>query len=139
MEGRLGHDQAMRRKPFVDRALQTSVVLASAVIALAVGTLAPARGQIIGERPVRYGVTSSFWYDGRADNRDFPSNGVFPGNFAADPITAAIGGAAGFLESNPRRSAVPYPSQTYVGPVRNLTWCQRYPAYDLFTHARIRC
>jgi hypothetical protein len=91
------------------------------VIALAVGSLAPARGQIFGEWPVRYGVTSSFWYDGRADNRDFPSNGVFPGNFAADPITAAIGGAAGFLESNPRRSAVPYPSQTYVGPVRNLT------------------
>jgi hypothetical protein len=108
-----------------------------ALAALAAGS--PVSAQSLGERPVRYGVTSSFYYDGRGDNRDFPTNGVFPGNFAADPIDASIGGAAGFLEINPRRSPIPYPSRSYVGPVRNLTYCQRYPVYDLLTHARIRC
>jgi hypothetical protein len=110
-----------------------------ALMTVAVGSPVTASAQFFGERPIRYGSTSGFYYDGRGDNRDFPTNGVFPGNFAADPIDAQIGGAAGFLEINPRRSAVPYPSQTYVGPVRNLSFCQRFPVYDLFTHARIRC
>ena len=129
----------MRKKSLAGKAPETAAAVLLALVALAAGSPVPASAQIFGERPVRYGVTSSFWYDGRADNRDFPSNGVFPGNFAADPISAAIGGAAGFLESNPRRSPVPYPSQTYVGPVRNLTWCQRFPSYDLLSHARVRC
>jgi hypothetical protein len=66
------------------------------------------------ERSIRYGNSSSFAFDGRDDNRDFPTNGFFPGNFAADPSYAAIG-AAGFLGSNPQRSAWPYPSQLYFG------------------------
>lgn len=110
-----------------------------ALMALAAGMPPSVSAQIFNDRPVRYGVTSSFFYDGRGDNRDFRTNGVFPGNFAADPIDAAIGGAAGFLESNPRRSPAPYPSQTYVAPMRDFAWCQRHPVYDLLTHTRIRC
>jgi hypothetical protein len=67
-------------------------------------------------RPVRYGLTSGWLYDNRNDNRDFPANGVFPGNFAAQPNVAWIG-AAGFLESRPQRSALPYPSQVVFGTV----------------------
>jgi hypothetical protein len=67
-------------------------------------------------RPVRYGQTSGWLYDHRNDNRDFPTNGVFPGNFAAQPNVAWIG-AAGFLESAPQRSALPYPSQVVFGVV----------------------
>ena len=118
MERRLGNDQAMMEKPLARKTPKKRLLL------LALTTLAansPVSAQTFGAPPIRYGVTSSFYYDGRGDNRDFPTNGVFPGNFAADPIDAGIGGAAGFLESNPRRSAVPYPSQTYVGPVRRTT------------------
>ena len=97
----------------------------------------PASAQTFGERPIRYGNTSSFWYDGRGDDRDFPTNGAFPGNFAAVPSYAAIG-AAGFLESNPRRSAIPYPSQTYFGPARDRIYCQGYPGGPVSGN-RIRC
>ena len=59
---------------------------------------------------IRYGNTSGWLYDNRGDDRDFPSNGVFPGNFAAQPFVAWIG-AGGIAGSTPRRSATPYPSQ----------------------------
>ncbi len=88
--------------------------------------MAPASAQNYGERTLRYGNTSGHIFDGRGDRRDFPTNGFFPGNFAADPIYAAIGGAAGFLESNPQRSAAPYPSQTYLGFARDRTDCRNY-------------
>jgi len=65
-------------------------------------------------RPLRYGNTSSWHFDARNDSRDFRNDGFFPGNFAANPWEASIG-AAGFLESNPYRSALPYPSQVYFG------------------------
>jgi hypothetical protein len=42
----------------------------------------------------------AWYYDGRDDNRDFPTNGFFPGDFAADPAHAAIG-AAGLFGSAP--------------------------------------
>ena len=138
MEGRLGHDHAMSKKPLLQKAPKGHFCFV-ALMALAAGAPVSASAQIFNDRPVRYGVTSGFYYDGRGDNRDFPTNGVFPGNFAADPIDASIGGAAGFLEINPRRSPVPYPSRTYVAPMRDWAWCQRHPVYDLLTHARIRC
>jgi hypothetical protein len=90
---------------------------------------APASAQGIGERPQRYGNTTSFFYDGRGDQRDFPTNGVFPGNFAADPFWASIG-AAGWLESNPQHSAAPYPSQSYSVDVRGRPGCQRIRVED---------
>lgn len=81
-------------------------------------------------RPLRYGNTSSWSFDARNDDRDFPANGVFPGNYAADPFGAAIG-SAGFLESNPWRSAQAYPSQVVIGPAPASNACaQRYRSYD---------
>ena len=79
-------------------------------------------GDYYGARPLRYGNTSSWSFDARNDDRDFPNNGFFPGNFAANPWQASIG-AAGFLESNPYRSPWPYPSQVYFGPPRSQVAC----------------
>ncbi|MGE5156643.1 MAG: BA14K family protein [Gemmatimonas sp.] len=95
-------------------------------------------GDYYGPRPLRYGVTSPWWtFDARNDNRDFPTNGAFPGNFAANPPLASIG-AAGFLESNPYRSPRPYPSQVYFGAAGRPTDCTRGHRYDPAGHARAR-
>jgi hypothetical protein len=45
----------------------------------------------------------AWYYDGRDDRRDFPTNGFFPGNFAADPAHAAIG-AAGLFGFTPEHA-----------------------------------
>jgi len=45
----------------------------------------------------RSGPPRIIWFfDGRDDTRDFPTNGFFPGDFAADPFGAAIGAAGLF-------------------------------------------
>jgi hypothetical protein len=81
-------------------------------------------------RVLRYGNTSGWYYDGSDDDRDFPTNGFFPGNFAADPSSAWIG-AAGLFGSNPERSAVPYPSQVVTGSARDPSYCaRRFRSYD---------
>src|SRR3984957_8817351 len=51
-----------------------------------------------GHRPfLRRDLSYHAWYyDGRDDDRDFPTNGFFPGDFAADPAHAAIGAAGLF-------------------------------------------
>ena len=126
MERRLGDDQTMMHQPVTSIGLGKCLLVAALT---AFAAAAPASAQNYGERTLRYGNTSSFYYDSRNDDRDFPSNGAFPGNFAPDPIFATIG-AAGFLESNPRRSAVPYPSQVYFGPSRDFTYCRGYRSYD---------
>jgi len=80
-------------------------------------------------RVLRYGNTSGWYYDGRDDDRDFPTNGFFPGNFAADPSSAWIG-AAGLFGSNPWRSAAPYPSQI-IGSAPDPSYCaRRSRSYD---------
>jgi len=110
--------------------LQRSVL---AVIAMTVAA-GPALAQDYGYRTLRYGVTSSWWhFDARNDERDFPNNGFFPGNFAADPWLASLG-TAGFLEVNPYRSAWPYPSQVYFGgpvlrPEEASDCAQRFRTY----------
>lgn len=55
-----------------------------------------------GSRPfLRRDLSYHAWYyDGRDDHRDFPTNGFFPGDFAADPALSAIG-AAGLFGSTP--------------------------------------
>jgi hypothetical protein len=118
MEGRLGNDPAMKAQ-FVGAAL-ASFVFTAPVLA----------GDYYGPRPLRYGNTSGWHFDARNDDRDFPANGFFPGNFAANPPLASIG-AAGFLESNPYRSPLPYPSQVYFGPATNQSICaRRYRSYQ---------
>jgi hypothetical protein len=121
MERRLGNDHAMKQSPVTFKGPGKRLLVAALT---AFAAMASASAQNYGERPLRYGDTSGHIFDGRDDHRDFPTNGFFPGNFAADPIYAAIGGAAGFLDSNPQRSAAPYPSQTYFGFARDRTDCR---------------
>jgi hypothetical protein len=80
-----------------------------------------------GGRPgIGGGYVHNVWYDGRDDVRDFPTNGFFPGDFAADPWGAAIG-AAGLFGSTPTSNYY-YPPQVSIG---DQTWCrQRYRSYD---------
>jgi len=88
-------------------------------------------GDYFGPRPLRYGVTSPWWtFDARNDDRDVPTNGMFPGNFAANPPVASVG-SAGWLESNPYRSPQRYPSQVYFGPTSDTVLCaRRHRSYD---------
>jgi hypothetical protein len=123
MERRLGNDQTMMLNPFTP--LGPSRRLLVAALTALVAT-APASAQYYGERTLRYGNTSGPFFDGRDDHRDFPTDGVFPGNFAANPFYAQNGGAAGFLGSNPRRSATPYPSQVYFNFARDRIDCRGY-------------
>jgi len=96
---------------------------------------APASADDYGQRPLRYGVTSPWWtFDARNDDRDVPTNGMFPGNFAANPPAASVG-SAGWLESNPYRSPRSYPSQVYFGPSSDASICaRRYRSYDPASH-----
>jgi BA14K-like protein len=49
----------------------------------------------------RYPAYTAWHFDGRDDVRDFPTNGFFPGDFAAHPAGVAIG-AAGIFGWTPR-------------------------------------
>jgi BA14K-like protein len=100
-----------------------------AAIVLAGLAAAPALAQDYGVRPLRYGNTSPWSFDGRDDDRDFPSNGFFPGNYAAEPSSAWLG-VEGIFAGNSQRSAQPYPSQVVIGatPVPNA--CRHYRSYD---------
>jgi hypothetical protein len=82
--------------------------------ALAMVVAGPSFAQDYRGHALRYGNTSSWYFDGRDDGRDLRTNGLFPGNFATDPAYAAIG-AAGIIGSNPWHSAMPYPSQVFFG------------------------
>ena len=90
---------------------------------------AQANAQDLGLRPLRYGNTSPWHYDNRDDERDFPTNGFFPGNFTADPSTAWLG-IAGALAGNSYRSPLPYPSQVVIGPAPYQLPCVRLRSYD---------
>jgi hypothetical protein len=109
MERRLGNGQAVGGMVRGMGLKKTTLLVFFA--ALVAGT--PVSAQIFGERPMRYGITSNFFnYDNRDDQRDFPTNGTFPGNFATSPFFASVG-AAGWLGFNPQHSAAPYPSRSY--------------------------
>jgi hypothetical protein len=105
------------------------LLTAAALCACAATTSAVA--QDYGGRTLRYGNTSGWFYDGRGDDRDFPTNSYFPGNFAANPFGAMFG-AAGIFESNPRRSPYPYPSQVVIGtaPADQIPCAGTYRSHD---------
>ena len=85
---------------------------------------------------------TAWYYDGRDDPRDFPTNGFFPGDFAANPFGAAVS-ATGIFGFTPYRAA--------AQPVDELrfdrTACaRRYRSYDAasgsfvgYDGARHRC
>jgi hypothetical protein len=99
-------------------------------VAFAAMLVAPCvQAQDLGLRPLRYGNTSPWHYDNRDDDRDYPTNGFFPGNFTADPSTAWLG-ISGALAGNSERSALPYPSQVIVGPAPSSMQCMRLRTYD---------
>ncbi len=52
----------------------------------------------------RYPAYTAWSFDGRDDVRDFPTNGFFPGDFAANPPAAGIGAAGlfGWTARSPR-------------------------------------
>lgn len=100
-----------------------------AAVALALLAATPALAQDLGLRPLRYGETSPWSYDGRDDHRDMPNNGFYPGNFTSDPSTAWLG-AAGIFAGNSERSLLPYPSQVVIGVAPIQPFCARYRSYD---------
>jgi hypothetical protein len=74
------------------------VLLAAATILASTGA---ALAQSAHEPFLRRNSFPSPWYfDGRDDTRDFPNNGFFPGNFAANPAGAWLG-AAGIFGATP--------------------------------------
>ena len=102
--------------------------MAAAFIVMSLASTA-AQAQDLGLRPLRYGDTSPWHYDNRNDDRDFPTNGFFPGNFSADPSTSWLG-IAGALAGNSERSPLPYPSQVVIGTPRAPLPCLRLRSYD---------
>ena len=82
------------------------------------GPYGPAGSQPFLRRDLSY---HAWYYDGRDDHRDFPTNGFFPGDFAADPAHAAIG-AAGLFGFTP----------DYSGYYR-AGCARRYRSYDAAT------
>ena len=106
------------------------------VIALALLVASPALADDLGLRPLRYGETSGWFYDGRDDDRDMPNNGYYPGNFSADPSSAWLG-AAGIFAGNSDRSRLPYPSQVVIGVAPNQPFCARHRSYDPVSHTYV--
>ena len=92
----------------------TAIRALIACAAIALGMAAASAQETAQQRPLRYGSTGGAYFDGRNDDRDFRSNGSFPGSFAADPFSAGFG-AAGLFGSTPWHSARPYPSQVIFG------------------------
>ncbi|MBV9560285.1 MAG: BA14K family protein [Bradyrhizobium sp.] len=101
--------------------------LAAIVLAALAATQAPA--QDFGARPLRYGNTSGWFFDGRDDDRDFPTNGFFPGNSTADPPSAWLG-AAGLFGGNSYRSRFAYPSQVVIGAPPAHVTCRHLRSSD---------
>jgi hypothetical protein len=84
---------------------------------------------------------TAWYYDGRDDPRDFPTNGFFPGDFAANPSSAAIS-ATGIFGFTPYRAA----AQPADEPQFDRTACARHRSYDAasgsfvgYDGARHRC
>ena len=104
-------------------AMKAAILLAAFAATVAASSV---QAQVVyGAGHERYGngnTASFFFYDNRDDQRDFPTNGVFPGNFASEPFFAGVG-AAGWLGSNPQHQPTPYPSQTYSVQVRGDVTC----------------
>lgn len=77
----------------------------------------------VAARPV--GGHNPFWYDGRDDARDFPTNGFFPGDFAADPAWAWLG-AAGIFGSTPDSGYVRNPPPVVIRTQADQASCARH-------------
>jgi hypothetical protein len=111
-----------------DPAMSTLRRLIAYAIVLAI-VLASAVQTPLLAQDIRAVSSRGIWYfDGRDDDRDFPTNGFFPGDFAANPAGAWLG-AAGIFGSNPSHAANGYPG--ILGAENGAAWCaRRYHSYD---------
>ena len=90
------------------------IFLSAAAVLGSMGA-APAFAQSTHEPFLRRDTPPTAWYyDNRADVRDFQANGVFPGDFAARPGLAWLG-SAGII------AAMPSTSGSHFGPI----YCNR--------------
>jgi BA14K-like protein len=111
-------------------------LLVTAAAALASAALTPVLAQDVRPRPSSPANLPSappspilWFFDGRDDVRDFPNNGFYPGDFAANPFWAGIG-AAGLFGFNPQHATDNPPPQVAAGSPHQA-WCaRRYHSYD---------
>jgi BA14K-like protein len=110
--------------------IKLAVIVTTATV-LACAAITTALAQHCAGRTLRFGNPSGWYFDRRDDRRDFPTNGYFPGSFAATPTNVAIGGA-GIFGSTPWHSAASYPSQVIIrSAARDSANCaRRYRSYD---------
>jgi hypothetical protein len=105
------------------------ILTATAAILVSMGAL-PLSAQDAGNGPgrppflQRYPAYTAWYFDGRDDVRDFPTNGFFPGDFAANPASAAIG-AAGIFGSTPTSPQLVDGSQ-----VEQVSCARRYRSHN---------
>jgi hypothetical protein len=105
--------------------LAVAILTALSALAVVAQDRVLAQDAVTGRPFLRRDLSYHVWYyDGRDDRRDFPTNGFFPGDFAADPSHAAIG-AAGLFGSTPEYA----PSRLAYGSYQ--AYCaRRYRSYD---------
>lgn len=96
------------------------VLSATAVVLASMGAL-PLAAQDGGNGPgrppflQRFPSYTAWHFDGRDDVRDFPANGFFPGDFAANPAGAWVGAAGifGWTPTSPRLADGSQPDPDY--------------------------
>jgi hypothetical protein len=134
----------MSRLPIL---LAAATILASGPMPLLAEDLGNGRSASVHPGYVaRSGPPHIIWfYDGRDDTRDFPTNGFFPGDFAADPLSAAIG-AAGLFPSPPSHPFNSVPQASTGSRYDDGDCAKRHRSYDPtsgtfvgFDHVRHRC
>jgi hypothetical protein len=105
--------------------LVATILTALGALAVSAQDRVQAQDAVTGRPFLRRDLSYRVWYyDGRDDRRDFPTNGFFPGDFAADPAHAAIG-AAGLFGSTPEYAG----SRLAYGSYQ--AYCaRRYRSYD---------
>ncbi len=94
---------------------RSSLLLAAAIMLASVGA-AQAQSARTHQPFLQRDVPPTAWhYDGRDDVRDFQTNGVFPGDFAAEPGSAWIGAAGlfGFTPSGGSHNGPIYCTRRY--------------------------
>jgi BA14K-like protein len=105
--------------------LRMALVVMSILASWPIPVLAQDPGSGSAPRSSQGGFPRFIWFfDGRDDVRDFPTNGFFPGDFAANPAGAMIG-AAGIFGSNPTGPGYGYPPQATVASRHGSTDCTR--------------
>jgi hypothetical protein len=121
-------------------------VLAGAAVILASMAALPLSAQNAANGPgrppflQRYPSYTAWYFDGRDDVRDFPNNGFFPGDFAANPPAAWLGAAGlfGSTPTSPRLADGSQPDPGYCGR-RHRSYSGASGTFRGYDGARHRC